>query len=1129
MNTTIRHTRKTRNLGKGFTSALVAAVWTMAVGLPAAADDTELLVADSGPRNGNAQPNVLIILDTSTSMAAELITQETYDPARIYAGTCDSSRVYWRLDSGEPSTCGTDQWFNQSAFVCAQAQNAFALGTGFFTDRMSQYDPGDADQWRRLDQSTRTELVECEADRGVHGDGSGGPAVYAQNGDDRNPWSDREVDEIGWGQNPADRTYTVFDGNYLNWFYGPTTVSTRIQVMKDVTNNVLNTTNNINVGLMRFRGEDGGRVTHAVEDIFSARSSMVDAVNALRPIDHTTLSETLYEAGQYFAGRALDYGGLDGAPFSIPSSRSPTNRRLYKSPIEMGCQKNHIVLLTDGEPSTIFDGGADDRITSLPGFSTIIGPSCDGTGDGPCLDDMAAYLFNADLDPNLPGKQNVITHTIGFTIDLPFLATTAARGGGSYITADDTSSLSAALTNVVTSLVSTQTSFTAPTLSVNSFNRTQSLNDLYLTVFEASGNAHWPGNVKKYRLDPADGTILDANGNPAIDPQTNNFDSDAQSFWSASADGAEIRAGGAANLIPDPAGRDIFTYLGNALLTDSSNRLSRVNNNLGITELGIGNPGDPSRDDLIDFIRGVDVTDIDLDGDSNEPRKQMGDPLHASPVSVIYGGSVASPDVNDAVLYVATNDGYVHAIDAATGIEQWAFVPPEFLSDQLLLFKNDPVSDKHYGVDGNLQLQVFANNNGVIEPGIGEKVYLFFGMRRGGAIYYALDVTNPAAPRMMWNLDSTDLADLGQTWSTPVPTRINIQGATQNTDKLVLAFSGGYDPSQDSDNGSTDSSGNAIYIVDSVSGNLLWHTSSSASDLDLAKMQYSIPADLKVIDLDNDRFADRIYASDMGGQIWRFDVFNAQPATSLMHGGVIAQLGGAPSATPAITDNRRFYYAPDIALVNDDNNSFLHIGIGSGHRAHPNGTVNRDRFYALRDYNTFNARTQADYDTATPVSDDDLVDITSDVNAVVPIGSAGWRFELRDGGWRGEKVLAEARTFNNQVFFTTFTPNTVALANPCEPSLGSNRIYALNIFNGAPVNNLDGIGDDLELTLTDRYQEFQGSIASEPVLIFPSPDDPNCVGDQCSPEPLICVDLFCAAAGFTNDPVRTFWSQEGLQ
>ncbi len=1106
---------------------LVGTLWMVVSGLPATADDTELFVSDTDLPQSSGRPNVLLILDTSGSMRSEVLAQPPYDPTITYDGSCDASRVYWRSNVGDPPVCATNRWIDHSALVCDAAISSFSSGAGYYSDQMAQYDPGAADQWTHVEQEHKARLVECEDDRGLHGDGSGGPAVYAQDGDDDRPWSDNALDEVSWGQTPTDLTYTVYDGNYLNWFYGPTNTSTRIQVLKDVATNLLSTLNNVNVGLMRFNESEGGPVIHAIEDISTARDSIHATISDLPASGTTPLSETLYEAGQYYAGRQVDFGNAGEPQVSVLSSRRPDNYDIYDSPFEFGCQKNFAILLSDGVPNN--DVSADTKIPALPGFSDLVGADCDGGGDGACLDDMAAYLFEADLDPDLPGQQNIITHTIGFTIDLPLLATTAARGGGSYSTANDTASLLTALTNIVISVLSTQTSFTAPTVSVDNFNRTRTLNDLYLTVFEASGNAHWPGNLKKYRLSASDGTILDANGDSAVDPETGAFHSNSRSFWSPTTDGANVALGGAANRLPDPASREVYTYLGNALLTDSANRIHDTNGAIDDDLLGIGNADDPNRSDVIDFIRGVDVTDTNQNGNRTEPRYQMGDPLHANPVSIVYGGSLANPDVNDAVVYFSTNDGHLHAIDPATGIEKWAFIPPEFLSDQVLLYRNEPVSNKHYGVDGNMQVQILADNNGVIEPGIGEKVYLYFGMRRGGALYYALDVTIPESPRLMWKSDAVDLPGLGQTWSTPIPTRLNIQGATQNPDKMVLAIGGGYDPSQDNDNGSTDNSGNAIYIVDSVSGELLWHTSDANADRDLAGMQYSFPSDLKVIDLNADTFADRIYASDMGGQVWRFDVFNGQTASSLVNGGIIAQLGGAPETVPDVADNRRFYYSPDVALVNDDNNSFLHLGIGSGHRAHPNGTLNQDRFYALRDYNAFGGRTQTDYDAATPVRDDDLVDITDDIATNVPIGSPGWRLELRDGGWKGEKVLAEARTFNDQVFFTTFTPGAAATANDCEPSLGTNRLYILDIFNGAPVNNLDGIGDDQELTLSDRFQEFEGSIASEVVLLFPSPGDPDCVGDECNPPPLACVDLFCFSPGFANDPVRTFWSQESAR
>ena len=56
----------------------------------------------------------------------------------------------------------------------------------------------------------------------------------------------------------------------------------------------------------------------------------------------------------------------------------------------------------------------------------------------------------------------------------------------------------------------------------------------------------------------------------------------------------------------------------------------------------------------------------------------------------IYGGTPASPDINDAMIYFATNDGFLHAVDPLTGIEQWSFIPPDFLDDQVDMFRNDP-------------------------------------------------------------------------------------------------------------------------------------------------------------------------------------------------------------------------------------------------------------------------------------------------------------------------------------------------------------------------------------------------------------------------------------------------------
>jgi type IV pilus assembly protein PilY1 len=354
-----------------------------------------------------------------------------------------------------------------------------------------------------------------------------------------------------------------------------------------------------------------------------------------------------------------------------------------------------------------------------------------------------------------------------------------------------------------------------------------------------------------------------------------------------------------------------------------------------------------------------------------------------------------------------------------------------------------------------------------------------------------------------------------------MPTRIDIAGSGQNSNKAVVVIGGGYDPTQDGYTTNLDTIGNSIYIVDSVSGALLWHGSGNAgADKVFAlagrSMSYSIPADVRVVDLNGDRLADRMYAADMGGQVWRFDVFNGQPRGSLVNGGVIAQLGAAGIAMPTLGQTRRFYYAPDIALASTNQYSYLHVGIGSGYRAHPNETANQNAFYALRDYKTFAAMTQAEYDALTPIVPANLVDVTTNVTASVPQGSPGWRLDLTaGGGWNGEKVLAETRTFNNRVFVSTFRPGTSGVS--CEPQLGTNRQYVMSLFTGAPVLNRDGSVVTDPPTPDDRWIEWEGAPPPETIFVFTDDGINSCVGTNCGIE------------NFPPNPIRTFWSQESIE
>src|SRR5690606_30031114 len=268
--------------------------------------------------------------------------------------------------------------------------------------------------------------------------------------------------------------------------------------------------------------------------------------------------------------------------------------------------------------------------------------------------------------------------------DLDILREAAEESGGRYFLADDVETLALALLNIISDITSRSLSFTAPSVAVNTFNRTQNLNDLYMTVFSSRTNVHWPGNVKKYRV--ANGQITDAQGLGAVNPATGFFYDSAKSLWTdGNADGGTVTLGGAAHELPVPASRNLFTNNGTSPnLNAGSNALAPSNvaaysaADFGLT----GAAGEPTIEEMIRWMRGEDIRNEDFDP-STSVRNVMGDPLHSQPAAVVYGGSPESPDV---VVSTGTNDGYLHAVDGDTGQELWAFVPKELLSDMNRLY-----------------------------------------------------------------------------------------------------------------------------------------------------------------------------------------------------------------------------------------------------------------------------------------------------------------------------------------------------------------------------------------------------------------------------------------------------------
>ena len=291
-------------------------------------------------------------------------------------------------------------------------------------------------------------------------------------------------------------------------------------------------------------------------------------------------------------------------------------------------------------------------------------------------------------------------------------------------------------------------------------------------------------------------------------------------------------------------------------------------------------------------------------------------------------------------------------------------------------------------------------------------------------------------------------------------------------------------------------------------------------------MTRAISNRMRIIDLSGDGFIDRIYGSDMGGQIWRFDIFNGETPVNLVTGGVIARLGAENIATPTFAETRRFYNAPDVSIFTDDRQQrrYIAVSIGSGYRAHPYDLSAEDRFYSLRDPDVFGKLTQAAYNTYPIIQDSNLVEVGGSNEAIISSADRGWKFTLPSN----QKVLADSLTFDDEVLFVAFTPDSEA-EDTCTAGTGTNFLYRMSIVNGDPiVPNLAALADaDSDAARTTELK--QGGIAPSPIILFPSPDDADCEGDECSPEPLRCVGVECTAPGFENNPVRTLWTQDGIE
>lgn len=525
--------------------------------------------------------------------------------------------------------------------------------------------------------------------------------------------------------------------------------------------------------------------------------------------------------------------------------------------------------------------------------------------------------------------------------------------------------------------------------------------------------------------------------------------------------------------------------------------------------------------EILEHARGLDVDDLDGDGDVDDARPWLvGDTLHSKPLPINYGARGGHTQDNpDIRIVVASNDGFVHMYSdtdtsgAEIGHEDWAFMPHAAMPVLKRLRDNPVGSPVHpYGVDGEpVVLVQDTDRDGTVETG--ESVYLYFGMRRGGKAYYAMDISDPDDPKILWRIDpsSSGFAELGLTFSTPSVGYMNYDG---NGPKPVLVFGGGYDTNKDTRNtspGTDDSEGNAIYIVDALDGGLVWkavYSGSMSYAVDATPYVFehtelvdSIPSKIAAVDTTSNGLIDRLYVGDTGGNLWRADVVSIDGQDNRKNWSLskIAELGRHANAGKE--HDRRFFHMPDVVKSSDGNGAYDAVIIGSGDRANPldlgiGSTVPANWFYVVKDRVTSSVGTLSGSPIVGTEQHDDLADLSDNCFQDISLTCSatqtgnlqnGWRIRLEAG--EGEKALAKPLTLNNSIFFTSFVPPD-ATGTTCTPSEGDGMLYAVNLQDASAVINFSTVdsytlpdGTIQEITTADRNRKAGVGIAPEIVVI----------------------------------------------
>ncbi|WP_437881813.1 pilus assembly protein [Pseudomonas sp. LRF_L74] len=607
-----------------------------------------------------------------------------------------------------------------------------------------------------------------------------------------------------------------------------------------------------------------------------------------------------------------------------------------------------------------------------------------------------------------------------------------------YFLVSNPTKLQAQLKSAFDSILQLNSSVTSPTVSTEAAqdNTVSDTTYTYTTSFDVDG---WSGDLKK--TDTATSTLV----------------------WKTS------------STITSSSSRNIYFAQNDSLRSFTWSNLSSAQKALlNRTSAGATDTNGEAR---VAFIRG---------GSNSAFRTRttlLGDIINSSPLlvnganynttkanslegSTNYSTYKTQQESKPAVIYVGANDGMLHAINASNGTEIFAFIPTAVIENLPALTASD------YGEEDGTEHQYFVDGSPVARDvyfnGSWHKV-LLGSLGAGGREVFALDITDPEQPELLWEFTNEEDADMG--YSVPKP---NI--ARLHNGKWVALVPNGYE------------SGNALkavmFVLDIETGEILSKLEATPT-LNTGEAATSLGNGLSRItdsDFNGDGIADYAYAGDLLGNLWRFNLLDTSADSPLTAEANDSQFGVSFNGKPLYTardgagSRQPITAAPTLTKHSSGLGYLVTFGTGRYLTTTDKTSEDQESLYAIWDRKTDGQATTTSLTqskTRSALQQQTMSSSTFDGSTVYSLstntvdwyeGSDTGDSDVNKWGWyfdfsqTGERLIYDMYLYGNTLVLTTITP----IDNDCSAGM-SGTVYGIDPKSGGATSystfDLDGDGD----------------------------------------------------------------------